>query len=119
VSDEGRVPWWGHHATEEQLQLSSGKRFRPCRDGCGAHIILVLAPKKPGHKASAWVPLEQIGEDPTTKQRIMAIHHDNCVNQRVPGNRAPERSHRITVHEDEPSIPEDQEKFRLRQIVEG
>jgi hypothetical protein len=119
VSDDARRPWWGHNATEEQLQLASGKRFRECRDGCGARIILVLAPKKPGHKSSAWVPLEQVGEDPVTKQRIMEIHHDNCVNSRVPGIRDPARSHRIAKHEDEPSIAEDQEQFRLRQIVEG
>jgi hypothetical protein len=119
VSDEGRIPWWGHNATEEQLQLGSGKRFKLCRDGCGAHIILVLAPKKPGSGSRAWVPMEMIGVDQTTGQRIMRIHHDYCVNTRVEGNRAPERSHRITVNEDEPSIPEGQQQFRLRQIVEG
>lgn len=108
----GRTPWWGHNATEESLRL--GRIFTLCRDGCGARIILAMSPRGPNGKPGSWIPLEQIGFDEQTGQRIMEIHHGNCVNTRVPGLRDPERSHRITVNEDVPAEPEDQQHFRFR-----
>ena len=109
---EVRKPWWGHNATQEQLDL--GRKFQPCRDGCGAYIILVKAPG-----GGSWIPMQQVGERPNESspgqfERVMAIHHDLCNNARVPGIREPTRSHRITVNEDKPAVDEEQVRFNLR-----
>lgn len=112
-----RRPWWGHNAVDQALAM--GRTFFKCHDGCGALIIVAPAPK------GQWIPLEQVGEvddpdHPGNKFRVMEIHHDNCVNPRVPGSRDPARSHRIAVHEDEPAVPTEQTQFNLRrQAQEG
>ena len=106
-----RRPNWGHDAWEMSLNL--GRKLRPCSDGCGAYILMVKAPK------GGWMPLEKVGEEPNPDfpgkvLHIVEIHHDNCTNQRVPGERDPMRSHRIAKHEDKPEVPEAQQRFRLR-----
>lgn len=107
-----RRPWWGHNSAE--MALSLGRTFHKCADGCGALIIVAPTPDN-----KSWIPLEQVGEvddpmKPGNKLRLMEIHHDNCVNPRVPGVRDPARSHRITVNEDEPAVAEEQVQFTLR-----
>jgi len=110
-----RHPWWGHDAVEMQLALPMGKRFKPCRDGCGAMIIVVMPPAGENGKRGDWIPLEQVGEL-AGGRRDMAIDHDLCSNPRVPGAREPTRSHRITVHEDTPEIPDSQQHFRVNLV---
>ena len=99
-----------------QLALAHGRRFRPCVDGCGAAVMVVKAPRDAHGAPGSWMPVEIIGFDESTNKKIVAIHHDLCVNQRIPGDRDPSRSHRIAVFEDQPSVPEDQARFRLRPV---
>lgn len=116
---EPREPWWAWNALQEQLAM--GKKLRLCRDGCGFMLIVVVPPRDANGIRGKPVPVTLIGEkphpdDPTRKIGIVVIHHDICTNRRVPGNRDPARSHRITVNEDEPNVPEDQRQFRLRRV---
>jgi hypothetical protein len=95
------------------MALALGRKFQRCVDGCGAWIIVAPTPTGKG-----WIPLEMVGEvddpdKPGNKFRVMEIHHDNCTNPRIPGNRDPARSHRIAKHEDEPALVEEQQQFQL------
>jgi len=108
-----RRPSWGHNAVE--MALSLGRTFQLCKDGCGARIIVAPAPN------GAWMPLEWVDEvddpdHPGNKFRVVEIHHDNCVNPRIPGDRDPSRSHRIAKNEDAPQTPDEQQHFHLRKV---
>jgi hypothetical protein len=105
-----RRPSWGHNSME--MALSMGRKFQRCMDGCGAYIIIAPAPN------GSWIPLEKVGEvpNPTMPDRtlhVVEIHHDNCTNPRVQGNRDPARSHRIAKNEDEPAVDAEQQEFEL------
>jgi hypothetical protein len=90
-----RIPWWGHNEVEMALNTRGGK-FRPCRNtGCPARIILVEPPRSADGKRGGKVALEQIGEDPDNKQRVMAFHADLCVRAGAPSGQHPEISHRV------------------------
>lgn len=106
-----RRPSWGHDAYEMALKL--GRKLKPCVD-CGVYILLVKAP------GGSWMPLQKVDEIPNPDfpgmfLHVVEIHHDNCTNTRVEGNRDPMRSHRIAKNEDESGVPEGQVRFRLRQ----
>lgn len=99
------------------MALNTGAKVRPCRDGCGALILIAKAPN------GSAIPLEKVGETPNLDMpgkmlHVVEIHHDNCVNPRIPGNRDPMRSHRIAKNEDDTGLPEDQVRWRPH-LVEG
>jgi hypothetical protein len=114
-----RTPWWGLDMVVMQENL--GRKWRQCR-WCEVYIMMVKSPRKEDGSEGSWVALQIIGYDQNEDRRIIAMHDDLCNNPRIPGNRDPARSHRITVNEDQPAMPEEQLVFRERKIenvIEG
>lgn len=122
MTGEPREPWWAWNAVQEQLAM--GKKWRLCRDGCGFMLMIVIPPRDSQGRRGEPTPVTLIGEkphpnDPTKKIGVVVIHHDICTNARIPGNREPSRSHRITVNEDRPDVAAEQARFRLRRVERG
>jgi hypothetical protein len=91
---EPRVPWWGHNATQEALDL--GRRFKNCDRSCGAKIIVVQPPRDSEGRRPTWTPMEMIGFDEEKKTRVMAIHWDLCTDKGgIPEGFEPTVSHRV------------------------